>query len=230
MKTIGILGGATSESTLMYYKYITEGYIKKYNDYGYPKILINSVSFEKFFQCFKTNDFTKLNELIAEEGAVLERAGADFIMIACNTFHLFIDKLMNEIKIPFLNIVDSVKREIIKDKAKKVVLLGTKHTMDFNMYGEELIKNGIEVITPEEKDKETINEIIYEELPKGIIKEESKIKALNIIDKLKKRDIEGVILGCTELPLLIKNEDTPLKIYDSTYIHSIDALNLSLEI
>ncbi len=170
-----------------------------------------------------------MNELIAEEGAVLERAGADFIIIACNTFHLFINIFLKELKVPFLSIIDSVKKEIINDKVKKVALLGTKHTMDFNMYGEELIKNDIEVITPEENDKDIINEIIYEELPKGIIKEKSKIKALNIIKKLSDQNAEGIILGCTELPLLIKREDTDLKIYDSTYIHSIDALNFSIE-
>lgn len=229
MKVIGIIGGATSESTLEYYRYITESYIEKFDNYGYPKILINSVSFEEFFQCMKNDDFNKLNSLIASEGKLLENAGADFIIVACNTFHLFLEKLRNEISIPILSIIDSVKAEIERDKLEKVLLLGTKHTMDFNLFGKEYKDANIEVTVPDKKDKDIINEIIYDELPRGIIKKKSKEKILNIIKKFQKKGTEGIILGCTELPLIIKKEDTPLKIYDTTYIHSIAALKCAIE-
>jgi aspartate racemase len=228
VKVIGIIGGATSESTLEYYRYITESYIKKFENYGYPKILINSVSFEEFFQCMKNDDFNKLNSLIASEGKLLENAGADFIIVACNTFHLFLEKLRNEISIPILSIIDSVKAEIEKDKLENVLLLGTKHTMDFNLFGKEYKDTNIEVAVPNKKDKDIINEIIYDELPRGIIKKNSKEKILKIIKKFQEKGTEGIILGCTELPLIIKKEYTPLKIYDTAYIHSIAALKYAI--
>ncbi|MDK2950481.1 MAG: aspartate racemase [Kosmotogales bacterium] len=229
MKVIGIIGGATSESTLEYYRYITESYIERFDNYGYPKILINSVSFEEFFQCMKNDNFHKLNSLIASEGKLLENAGADFIIVACNTFHLFLDKLRNEISIPILSIIDSVKAEIEKDKLENVLLLGTKHTMDFNLFGKEYKDTNIDVVVPDKKDKDIINEIVYDELPRGIIKNKSKEKILKIIKKFQEKGTEGIILGCTELPLIIKKEDTPLKIYDTTYIHSIAALKYAIE-
>ncbi len=229
MKVIGIIGGASSESTLEYYRYITESYIEKFDNYGYPKILIDSVSFEEFFQCMKNGDFNRLNSLIADEGKLLENAGADFIIVACNTFHLFLEKLRNKISIPILSIIDSVKVEIEKDKLENVLLLGTKHTMDFNLFGKEYKDTNIKVVVPDKTDKDIINEIIYDELPKGIIKKKSKEKILNIIKKFQEKGTEGIILGCTELPLIIKKEDTPLKTYDTTYIHSIAALKYAIE-
>ncbi|MDK2950480.1 MAG: aspartate racemase [Kosmotogales bacterium] len=228
MKKIGIIGGASAESTIDYYKYITTEYIKKYGDYAYPQILINSISFQKYVDFMKKNDFYSLSELLLNEGLRLQNAGADFIIIATNTFHLFIEELRGQLSIPILSIIDSVKKEIQKDNLKKVALLGTKLTMDFNLYGEKCKENNIDVLVPDEADKKSIDKIIFNELTKGLVKSESKKVFINIIDKMKSMGAQGVILGCTEIPMLIKNNDTDLNVYDTTFIHAMDALNYSL--
>lgn len=228
MKKIGIIGGASAESTIDYYKYITTEYIKKYGDYAYPQILINSISFQKYVDFMKKNDFYSLSELLLNEGLRLQNAGVDFIIIATNTFHLFIEELRGQLSIPILSIIDSVKKEIQKDNLKKVALLGTKLTMDFNLYGEKCKENNIDVLVPDEADKKSIDKIIFNELTKGLVKNESKKVFINIIDKMKSIGAQGVILGCTEIPMLIKNSDTELNVYDTTFIHAMDALNYSL--
>ena len=228
MKTIGIIGGASAESTVDYYKYITEEYVKKYGDFAYPQIIINSVSFQQYVDLMKKSDFEKLNDLLLKEGFRLQNSGADFIIVATNTFHLFLKKLMNQISIPILSIIDSVKKEIQRDKIKKVVLLGTEHTMNYNLYGAEYKGNDIEVIVPDPGDRKIIDRIIFEELTKGLVKEKSKKEFLRIIEKMKERGARGVILGCTEIPMIVKKEDTDLSVYDTTYIHAMDALNYSL--
>jgi len=229
MKKIGIIGGASAESTIDYYKYITTEYIKKYGDYAYPQILINSISFQKYVDFMKKNDFYSLSELLLNEGLRLQNAGADFIIIATNTFHLFIEELRGQLSIPILSIIDSVKKKIQKDNLKKVALLGTKLTMDFNLYGEKCRDNNIDVLVPDETDKKCIDKIIFNELTRGLVKNESKKVFINIIDKMKSMGAQGVILGCTEIPMLIKDNDTELNVYDTTFIHAMDALNYSLD-
>ena len=228
MKKIGIIGGASAESTVDYYKYLTGGYVKKYGDFAYPQIIINSVSFQQYVDLMKKSDFEKLNDLLLEEGFRLQKSGADFIIVATNTFHLFIKKLKNQISIPILSIIDSVRKEIQRDKIKKVVLLGTEHTMNYNLYGAEYKGNDIEVIVPEPADRKIIDRIIFEELTKGLVKDESKREFLRIIEKMKEKGAQGVILGCTEIPMIVKKEDTDLVVYDTTYIHAMDALNYSM--
>jgi aspartate racemase len=228
MKKIGIIGGASAESTIDYYKYITTEYIKKYGDYAYPQILINSISFQKYVDFMKKNDFYSLSELLLNEGLRLQNAGVDFIIIATNTFHLFIEELRGQLSIPILSIIDSVKKEIQKDNLKKVALLGTKLTMDFNLYGKKCKENNIDVLVPDEADKKSIDKIIFNELTKGLVKNESKKVFINIINKMKSMGAQGVILGCTEIPMLIKDNDTELNVYDTTFIHAMDALNYSL--
>jgi aspartate racemase len=228
MKKIGIIGGASAESTIDYYKCITTEYIKKYGDYAYPQILINSISFQEYVDFMKKNDFYSLSELLLNEGLRLQNAGADFIIIATNTFHLFIEELRGQLSIPILSIIDSVKNKIQKDNLKKVALLGTKLTMDFNLYGEKCKENNIDVLVPDEIDKKSIDKIIFNELTRGLVKNESKKVFINIINKMKSMGAQGVILGCTEIPMLIKDSDTELNVYNTTFIHAMDALNYSL--
>ncbi|MFC1694213.1 aspartate/glutamate racemase family protein [Candidatus Latescibacterota bacterium] len=224
MKTIGILGGLGPESTCEYYRYITRTYYDIYKNYEYPEIIIYSLSFRKFIDCGY-----EAAEDIREAIGKLHAAGADFMIAACNTIHIVYDEVSRDIPIPWISIMDVVAEKIKAVNIKRVGLLGTVFTMSRDFYQKALAGHGIETITPNNESQKKVNDIIFEELVKKITTEESKEYVLDCIDKLSRNGAEGIVLGCTELPFLINQNDTALPVFDSTVLHAQKALDYALE-
>lgn len=221
MKTIGLIGGMSWESTVDYYRYLNEGVKESLGGLNSAKILLYSYNFSEVEVLQHSGDWDELTKNMVEKATKLQEAGADMIAICTNTMHKMAPDIEKAVNIPLIHIADATGA-IIKEKGqKKVALLGTNFTMNGDFYkGRIKEKFGIEVIVPSEEDRQIVHNIIYDELCKGVIKEESKFKYIQIIEKLAGEGAEGVILGCTEIPLLIKAGDTSIPVYDTTKIHS----------
>ena len=229
MKKIGIIGGMAPESTLLYYKYIIDEYRKHFEDHRYPEIIIYSVSFQEYIDLMNGDKWSEIAKKLIEITYSLQNAGADFGLIATNTMHIIFQDVVSSSPIPLLSIVDSVAEEIKRFDIHTVGLLGTKVTMENGFYQKGLSTYDINVVIPDQDDRYVINKVIFEELVKGKIVKESKALFLAIIHKLIERGVEGIVLGCTEIPLLINQKDTSIKIFDSTYIHAQKALQYALK-
>jgi aspartate racemase len=225
MKKIGILGGLGPESTVSYYLYIIHKYQEEHKDFAYPEIIIYSLNFQKFI-----NAGYEIPDEVKTAIGKLHDAGADFAVAACNSVHIVYDEIKNDLPIPLISIIDVTGDEIKKSGMKKVGLLGTIFTMSKGFYKKGLARMGIETILPEMDDMTTVNKIIYEELVKNEVNNESRLKVCKIIENLARKGAEGIILGCTELPFLIKQSDTTIKVFDTTAIHAQRALEIALEI
>ena len=224
MKKIGILGGLGPESTMAYYEYITREYYKKYNNYAYPEIIIYSLNFKEFIDA-RYEAAEKIKAAIKN----LHRAGADFVIAACNSIHIVYEEVSKNIPISWLSIIDVTAEEIKKNDINKVGLLGTIFTMGKGFYEKGLSQHCIETIVPSTDDQKKINNIIYKELVLNELRDESRCMILKIIEKLKRKGAQGIVLGCTELPFLIKQEDVSIKIFNTTTIHAQKALDFALE-
>jgi aspartate racemase len=229
MKKIGIVGGLSPESTIYYYKYITHRYTQKFGNYGYPHIIIYSVTFQDYLDWGKADDWKATGDDLVNAINALESANADFALIATNTMHYLYDSLVKRTNIPILNLVEVVSEHAQNLNIKKVGLLGTKFTMTHDFYPKALSRKGIETIVPDSQDQKVINDIIFHELTKGIITDESKDRYIKIIRKMVDVGIEGIILGCTEIPLLIKQDDLKIHVLDSSKLHAEAALKYALE-
>ena len=227
MKTIGLIGGMSWESTAIYYKLLNEKISNYLGGLHSAKIILYSVDFAEIEQYQSSGDWDKSGAILGNIAKRLEIAGADFIVICTNTMHKVVDIIEKDINISIIHIGEATAKKIAEDGIKKVLLLGTKYTMEEDFYKNKIIKKGIEVVIPEKEDIEIINNIIFNELCVGEICQESKNKYLEIINKHK--DIEGVILGCTEIGILVKQEDLNIPVYDTTLIHCIEAANFALE-
>lgn len=228
MKNIGIVGGLSPESTIIYYKHIIQCYYEKFKDYNFPEIIIYSVSFQKYVEWGSKDKLDIITNDLNNAVNALKRAGADFGIIAANTPHLVFDEVSKNTKLPLISIIDATAEEIQKENFKTIGLLGTIFTMSKDFYKNGLLKYDIKTIVPKKEDQEFISRVIYRELTRGKIKSESKRKFLEIIEKLKKEGTEGVILGCTEIPLLISQEDCEIKLFNTAIIHAEKALNYAL--
>jgi aspartate racemase len=227
-KKIGILGGLSPESTATYYEYITREYTRRYGNYGYPEIIIYSVNFQEFVDWQNQGRWNLAAEKMIEVFKALEKAEADFGLIASNTMHMVFDKVQRKISIPLLNIIDATAEAIKKDGIKTVGLIGTIFTMKEDFYKTGLEIRGITTLVPDRNDQEFVNSVIYEELTRGIIKPESREEYVKVVKKLKKKGAEGIVLGCTEIPLLINEKDCGARLYDTTLIHAEKALNYAI--
>lgn len=223
MKTIGLIGGMSWESTVTYYQIINEYVKEKLGGLHSAKILLYSVDFAEIEDCQSKGEWQKSADILGAAAKNLEKAGADFIVICTNTMHKVAPQIQNMISIPILHIADATADVLIRSHISAVALLGTKYTMTQDFYKERLIKKGISVLIPEESDIETINHIIYDELCLGIISDKSRVQYQEIIKKMKLKGAQGVILGCTEIGLLIKQEDSVLPVFDTTQIHGQEA-------
>jgi aspartate racemase len=224
MKTIGLIGGMSWESTVDYYRYLNEGVKESLGGLSSAKIILYSYNFSEVEVMQHSGDWDGLTKDMVEKATKLQEAGADMIAICTNTMHKMAPDIEKAVNIPLIHIADAAGAIIKERGQKKVALLGTNFTMNGDFYkGRIKEKFDIEVIVPNEEDKQIVHNIIYDELCKGVIKEESKSKYIQIIEKLAREGAEGVILGCTEIPLLIKTGDTSIPVYDTTKIHS-DAL------
>jgi aspartate racemase len=229
MDTIGLIGGMSFESTLEYYRIINETVRLKLGKIHSAKCLMYSVDFEKIEILQHENKWDELTEIMVDIAKKLKNAGADFIVICTNTMHKMAEEIEEKAQIKVLHIAEAAGKEILKRKMKKVGLLGTSFTMEQDFYKKVLKdKFNIDVIIPNKEERGIIHKVIYDELCNGIIKEESKDKYIKIINNLVSKGAEGIVLGCTEIPLLIKQEDVDISIFDTTTIHSISAAEFAL--
>ncbi|WP_349674846.1 aspartate/glutamate racemase family protein [Lacrimispora sp.] len=229
MKTIGIIGGMSWESTVTYYQIMNETVKQELGGFHSAKILLYSVDFSEIERCQAEGDWEKSGDILSGAAESLEKAGADFLVIATNTMHKVVPQIQKRIHIPIVHIAEVTAEELKQNHITTVALLGTKYTMTQEFYKEKLENAGIRVLIPEAKEIEVVNSIIFDELCLGSILETSKERYLQIIEGLKKRGAQGVILGCTEIGFLIKQEDTDLPVFDTTIIHAVKAAKLSLE-
>jgi len=226
MKTIGLIGGMSWESTVTYYQVINETIKEELGGFHSSKILMYSVDFAELEKNMSEGNWDGNAKILAEASKRLEKAGADFIVIATNTMHKLVPQIEKEINIPILHIADATATAIKKDGHKKIALLGTKFTMTQDFIKQRLIDAGLEVIIPDEEDIKTVNEIIFNELCLGNVLDSSREKYKSIIEKMKVQGAEGVILGCTEIGMLISQKDSVLPVYDTTLIHAAEAARI----
>jgi len=227
-KKIGILGGLTPESTITYYMHIVHRYYELYGDHGYPETVIYGVSFQKYEDWMQVEDWDNIEKALLEGLKALKRAGADFTVIATNTMHILFDRLQAQVDMPLISIVDATAEAIKEEGFRKVGLMGTQFSMTKPFYREGLAKHGIDVVTPSMEDQDYIVKVIFEELSIGKLTEESRRGYLEIIDKLVERGAQGVVLGCTEIPLLVTPELTDVKLFDTATIHAESALRYAI--
>ena len=228
MKTIGLIGGMSWRSTAEYYSIINEQVEKKLGKLHSAKIILFSVDFEEIEQLQHQARWDEATEIMIDAAQRIERGGADFALICTNTMHKMAEEVETNISIPLLHIADATAKEIKSQGLTKVGLLGTKFIMEQDFYQERLLKHGIEVMIPEQADRETVHQIIYAELVLGKIKGSSRQNYKMIISELVANGAEGVILGCTEIPLLIQRRDSVVPLFDTTRIHALAATELAL--
>jgi len=226
-KKIGIIGGLSPESTVSYYLTITRKYVEQFGDYGYPDIIIYSVNLENYHIWRSENRWDKIAADLILVTDKLKIAGADFCIIATNTMHKVFNEVQSKSDLPFIHILKPTIRAIKGFSLKKIGLIGTKFTMSESFYKDMLLENGIDSIVPTLQQQEVIHQIIEQELVQGIISAASKAKYLEIINNLITLGAEGVILGCTEIPLLITQMDCNVPIFDTAILHSLEALSFA---
>jgi len=229
MKTIGLIGGMSWESSLEYYRIINETVKGKLGEPHSCKCIMYSVDFAEIERLQHEGEWEQLTDQLIDIAGKLENAGADFLVICTNTMHKMADEIQQNVKIPVLHIADATAEEIKKRKLRSVGLLGTRFTMEQDFYkGRLKEKHGIDVIVPDEREREIVHTIIYKELISGIIKNDSREAFQNVIGNLKRQGAGGVILGCTEIPLLIKEEDSDISLFDTITLHARKAVELAL--
>ena len=228
MKTIGLVGGTGWVSTLDYYRYFNELVFKNTDGESTAEVVINSVNYPAIAKLTAAGKWDDITKIITEAALALQNAGADCILLGANTMHHIAPQVKAAINITFIHIAEETGKEIKKKGLKKVALLGTKYTMQLPFFKDVLASMEIETIIPNESDIQIINDAIYKELALGIITAVTKENYLQIMQKLQQAGAEGIILGCTEIPLLIKLNDFDLPLFDTTFIHANAAVNFSL--
>ena len=227
MKKIGILGGMSYESTIKYYDLILQKYYERYQDFHYPEILIYSLNFQKVIDYEMGDDESTYIDYLMIGINSLQNGGVDFIIMAANSPHAVYDKLVQRSQVPILSIVEATAKKAQQEKLRKLLLLGIKFTMQSSFYPEYFAKSGMEVITPSDSEQDVINEIIFDELVIGKITKESKNMLLKIVNAY---EVDAVILGCTELPLILQQNDTDVILLDTVELHVEAALKYCLNL
>jgi len=230
MQTIGMLGGMSWESTQSYYRAVNEGVREALGGLHSAKVILYSVDFAEIEELQHKGDWDKTAAMLTDAACSVERAGADFLLICTNTMHIVAPKIEEAISIPLLHIADATADALKRNGINRVGLLGTRFTMEQPFYRSRLEeKFDIEVLIPNEKERRVIHEVIYRELCLGKIREESKDSFRKIIAALEKQGAEAVILGCTEIALLVKQDDNGVPLYDTTAIHAKKAVEMALK-
>lgn len=225
-KRIGILGGISHESTMRYYELILQKHLKRLGNRNYPEIVIFSLDFQKFTDFEDKRDLMGYVGYIMEGVKALEDAGVDFIIMAANSPHAVFEKVEKAAGVPMISIAEVTAKKAAEEGMKKLLLLGIKFTMQSGFYQEICKKRGMHVITPTEEEQDELNRIIFDELCVGRFDGKSKRRLLEIIDKY---DVDGVILGCTELPLILKQKDSQKRLLNTVELHAEEALNYALK-
>lgn len=228
MKKIGLIGGMSWESTLLYYKLLNEKVKALRGGFHSANCVIESVDFAEIAALQAKDDWLSLDALMISRAEALTRSGAEMILICANTMHLSVPAIAQCTSVPVLHIAEVTADKIKSSGLKKVALLGTKFTMEKDFFRNILEEKGIAVVVPDASGRNQVHDIIYKELVKGIITEESKKVYVSIIEKLINQGAEGVILGCTEIPLLIKPGDIDIPLFNTTKIHAEKAIELAL--
>jgi aspartate racemase len=228
MKTIGLLGGMSFESTTEYYKLINRLVQAKLGGSHSAKILMYSFDYYELEKLLEEKRWDLITDVLVEQGKKLKEAGAEGIVLCANTMHVVADEVEKQVGLPLIHIVKSTLKYAMKHEMKKLFLLGTVYTMDHPIYKEIFKNDNIEIIVPDEREKTLIHRTIYLELIKGVFSNESKKKFIDIIQKYELKGIEGVILGCTEIPLLIRQEDVELPILNTMDLHINDVVEYIL--
>ena len=225
MKTIGLLGGMSWESSLEYYRLINEFTKEVLGDTHSAEIIMHSFDFHNIDKLQHEGKWNELSDILIEKSKNLKNSGADFIVLCTNTMHKLACEIEKEVGIDVLHIAKSVGRRIIDDGLEKVLLLGTKFTMEGEFYSNVLKEMGVDVIIPKQQDRVIVHDTIYNELILGELNGYSRERIIDIINEAVKNGVQGVVLGCTELPLLIKQEHLDIPVYDTMTIHCRDAVN-----
>jgi aspartate racemase len=229
MKIIGLIGGMSWESSAVYYKIINETVKKRLGGLHSAKILMYSVDFEEIETLQHAGEWEKAAQYMVNAAQRVEKGGADCVVICTNTMHKMADEVQAAIGIPLLHIADATAEKIVAQKVTVVGLLGTKFTMEKDFYKKRLTQYGITTLIPGDNERAHIHDIIYNELCLGVIKDESKENMKKIIENLVLRGAEGIILGCTEIPLLIQQKDCSVPLFDTTFIHAEAAVDFALQ-
>jgi aspartate racemase len=229
MKTIGLLGGMSWESTALYYRKINECVKQKLGGLHSAKIAMVSVDFHEIELLQHENKWEEAGEVLSQAALQVQAAGADFLLICTNTMHKVAPQIETAIKIPLLHIADATAEQIKGQGIKTIGLLGTKPTMEDDFYAGRLKeKHGLQVLIPAEEDRDLVHGVIFEELVLGLVREESRAEFLRIIEDLKEVGAEGIIEGCTEIVMLVQQEHTPIPLFDTTAIHAEKAVEMAL--
>ena len=228
MKTIGLIGGMSWESTVTYYQLINREIAQRLGGFHSAKILLHSVDFAEIETCQAIGDWHRSGEILTQAAIGLENTGADFLLLCTNTMHKVYSHIQNALSIPVLHIAQATATALQNDKIHQVALLGTRYTMTQNFYKKEMEEMGIKVLIPQEADIDIVHTVIYDELCHGHIRDRSRNEYLRIIQNLRESGAEAVILGCTEIGLLISDAISPLPVYDTTIIHARAAVEQSL--
>lgn len=230
MKTIGLIGGMSWESTTCYYQIINQTTKAKLGGLHSAKIVLYSVDFHEIEQLQQQGNWQQAGHILAKAAQSVEAGGADFVLICTNTMHKVAEQVTNAISIPLLHIADATGAKIVDDNITKVGLLGTNFTMEQDFYKQKLIDNfGLEVLIPNAEQRQQIHHIIYQELCLGQVLQSSKATYLNIIDSLVAQGAQAIILGCTEIGLLINENDTQIPLFDTTKIHAQAAVEIAIK-
>ena len=229
MKTIGLIGGMSWESTVTYYQLLNEGIKDALGGLHSAKVLLYSVDFFEIEALMSRGEWDEAANQLGDIAARLERAGADMVLICTNTLHKVAPQVQAKIGVPLVHIAGAAAEALLSQGITRVGLLGTKYTMTQEFYRDKLVERGIEVLIPEGDDIDLVNRVIFDELCLGIVKSESKAEYLRVIKELQLRGAKGVLLGCTELGLIVSQDDVALPLFDTTVIHAKKAAQLALE-
>jgi aspartate racemase len=229
MKTIGLIGGMSWESSLLYYRLINRGVQQRLGGLHSAELLMHSVDFAPIENFQHTGDWEGASKILIVAARRLEAGGADFFLIGTNTMHQVAPAVAAAVDIPLLHIADATAQRLVSNEVRRVGLLGTAFTMELEFYRERIERHGIEVVVPELHDRQMVHDIIYQELCLGKVDDDSREVYLAIIDRLREQHIDGVILGCTEIGLLLDSRHTDMPLYDTTEIHAAQAVDFALQ-
>lgn len=228
MKMLGLIGGTSWVSTIEYYRFINEGVTARLGGSQSARCIIHSFNFGDILELNERQDWDGMFDLVRDASINLRKSGAEAIVLCANTLHIIADRLEERVQLPLIHIVDATAAEIRHAGLERVSLLGTRYTMELPFFKDRLAWHGISSVVPELADREFIHETIFSELGKNIIRDETRSRYLSIIDSLAKQGATGSILGCTEIPLLIKQEHTTIPVFDTTALHARAAVDFAL--
>jgi aspartate racemase len=229
LKVIGLIGGMSWESSALYYRIINEEIRARRGGLHSAKCILYSVDFEEIEAFQRNNEWDQAGLVLTEAAQSLELAGAEFILLCTNTMHKVAHQIQGQIGIPLLHIADNTANQVVNEGIQSIGLLGTRYTMEHGFYKSRLEERGIKVLIPGDNDREIVNKVIFQELCLGSIREDSRLEFKRIINSLIHEGAEGIILGCTEIGLLVQQEDASVPLFDTTLIHAEGAVDYALE-